>query len=390
VYQNIEQVIKVAMENNPNIKVAQFQTKQEEALQGASFDLPKTDFGLDYGQTNSIADNDTRFSISQTFAFPTVYTRQNQLAKSRISSSELKQEAIKNEITTRVSAAYYELWYLKRKQKVLLRQDSIYSRFSYAANLRFEKGESNALERATANAELADNKIRLQANQAAIKEQQLQLQNLLNVDALIDIEVADLEMKPSLEINAGNRDNVSTNPTVAFYNQQIEVSENERKVASAKLLPDITLGYFNQSFIDSGNTGTNYDAGDRFTGVQLGLSIPIWAKPHTAKIKAATIHKQKREAQLEVIENQTKTQLQSLFAMLEKDLKNLKYYRESGLPQSALLLIQSQRGFQEGQIGYIEYVQGLNRALSIETKYLEFLNQYNQTLINIEQLIKSI
>ena len=106
-------------------------------------------------------------------------------------------------------------------------------------------------------------------------------------------------------------------------------------------------------------------------------------------IKAAKIQKQENEAQLEVIKNQTQSQLQSLFVVLQKDRKNISYYKESGLPQSDLLLQQAQRGFQEGEIGYIEYVQGLNRALTIQVRYLEFLNQYNQTLINIEQLIKT-
>ncbi len=56
------------------------------------------------------------------------------------------------------------------------------------------------------------------------------------------------------------------------------------------------------------------------------------------------------------------------------------------MPQAALLLKNSQRAFQEGEIEYMEYVQGLNRALTIQTKYLAFLNQYNQTLIKLEQL----
>ncbi len=394
VYQNINQVIQVALDNNPNIKVTQLQTEQAKALKGTSFDLPKTEFGLEYGQTNSIANNDTRFSISQTFDFPTVYTRQSELAKSRITSSELKQEVIKNDIISRVKSTYYELWYLKNKHRILLRQDSIYSRFSYVANLRFEKGESNALERATANAELADVKIMLQENQASIREQQFQLRNLLNVESLVDIEVSDLEMKPYFEAGGNDSANVSANPAIAYYNQLIEVAENEQKVASAKILPNITLGYFNQSLIGNGQTAgglpTVFDSRDRFTGVQVGLSIPIWTKPHTARIEVANIHKQETEAQLKAVENLTKMQLQSLLAMLEKDLKNLEYYRGSGLPQSELLLKQSQLGFKEGEIGYIEYIQGLNRALSIQTNYLEFLNQYNQTLINIEQIIKGI
>lgn len=390
VYQSLDEVIEVALENNPNLKVAQFQIERNQALQWTSFNLPKTDLGVEYGQTNSIADNDTRFSISQTFEFPTVYSSQSKLNKSKVNASELRQAVVKNDLVAQVSATYYRLWYLKSTAKVLQRQDSIYARFSYAAQLRYDNGESNALELATANAELADINIMVQANQAAMAEAHFTLQNLMNVDETVEIMVPELEMKPATGISTASKVDVSGNPLVSYYNQQIEVAENERKVASAKLLPDITLGYFNQSFIDAGNSGTNYDAGDRFTGVQLGLSIPLWAKPHTAKIKAAKIQKQENEAQLEVVENQTKSELQSLFTALQRDLKNIETYRESGLPQSDVLFRTAQRGFEEGEIGYIEYVQGLNRALTIQVTYLNFLNQYNQTLINIEQLIKDI
>ena len=390
VYQSLDQVLEVALENNPNLKVAQFQTAREQALKGTSFNLPKTDLGVEYGQTNSIADNDTRFSISQTFEFPTVYSRQSKLNSSKVAASKLRQEVVQNDLVAQVSSTYYRLWFLKSKGNVLQRQDSIYSRFSYAAQLRYDNGESNALELATANAELADINIMVQQNEAAIAEGQFTLQNLMNVDDAVEIETPKLEMKSAMEVSNTTDMNVSKNPLVSYYKQQIDVAENERKVASAKRLPDITLGYFNQSFIGTGDAGTIYDAGDRFTGVQLGLSIPLWAKPHTAKITAAKIYKQETEAQLEVIENQTKSKLQSLFTELQKNLKNIEYYRKSGLPQSDVLFKTAQRGFEEGEIGYIEYVQGLNRALTIQVTYLDFLNQYNQTLINIEQLIKDI
>jgi cobalt-zinc-cadmium resistance protein CzcA len=394
VYQSIDEVLKVALKQNPNIKVAQFQTEKAEALKGTSFNLPKTDLGLDYGQTNSIADNDTRFSISQTFEFPTVYTNQSKLANSRVTASHLRQQVVENDLVAQVNSTYYSLWFLKNKEKVLQRQDSIYSRFSYAAQLRFDNGESNALELGTAIAELADIQIMVQENQAAIEEIRFALKYLLNADTAVDINVAELELKTAVKISNSDDIDVSNNPLVSFYNQQIEVAENERKVASAQLLPDITLGYFNQSLIGLGQTAigtqTTYDSSDRFTGVQLGLSIPLWSKPHTAKIKAAKIQKQQNEAQLEAVQNETKSQLQSLFAVLQKNLNNIKTYKESGLPQSDLLLRTAQRGFEEGEIGYIEYVQGINRALTIQVKYLEYLNQYNQTLINIEQLTKDI
>ena len=100
----------------------------------------------------------------------------------------------------------------------------------------------------------------------------------------------------------------------------------------------------------------------------------------------AKIHKVESELQLEAITNYTQTQLQTVLERLKKDQQNLEFYRLNALPQAELLLKNSQRGFQEGEIEYIEYVQGINRALTIQTKYLDFVNQYNQTLIKIEQL----
>lgn len=391
VYQNLNAVIEVALKNNPNIKVSKLQTEQERALKGASWDIPKTELGLEYGQTNSAIDNDTRFSISQTIAFPTLYTNQNKLSKAKIEASVLNQEALKNDLIAQVKSVYYELWYLKSKQKILQQQDSIFERFQYAANLRFKTGESNALEQATANAELADIQIAIKENASGIKDLQLQLQNLINSKSLVDINVGDLEAKTSMSSGVSKDSlEVSSNPLVSYYKSKVEIADKERSVVSAKMLPDITVGYFNQSFIGNGETAngspTVFDSGDRFSGVQLGLSIPIFFKSHSAKIKAAKIHKLESESQLELIKNYTQAQLQIALASLNKDEQNLEFYRLNALPQAALLLKNSQLGFQEGEIEYVEYVQGLNRALTIQTKYLAFVNQYNQTLIKIEQL----
>ncbi|HEX9825439.1 MAG TPA: CusA/CzcA family heavy metal efflux RND transporter, partial [Flavobacteriaceae bacterium] len=233
VYQNLDAVIETALKNNPNLRTSQLQTEQEHALKGASWDIPKTEFGLEYGQTNSAVDDDTRFSVSQTFAFPTLYSNQNKLSKAKIEASERNQEVLKNDLIAQVKSAYYELWYLKSKQKVLQQQDSIYERFQYAATLRFKTGESNALEQATANAELADIQIALKENAFHIKTYQLRLQNLINSDSPVDINVGRLEQKAAMfpeEIIDTSM--VSKNPMVSFYKSKVEVADKERSVAS--------------------------------------------------------------------------------------------------------------------------------------------------------------
>lgn len=391
-YKSLEEVMAVALEYNPDLKVAQLQTEQLQALKGTSIDLPKTKFGLEYGQTNSDFDNDSRFNVSQTFAFPTVYVQQNQLAKAKIKSGQLQEAVVRNELSALVKSAYYQLWYLKDKEKLLRRQDSIYERFAYAADLRFKTGESNALELATANAELADLQILIRENTAEMRAARLRLQNLMNVDFPIAISVGSLEtISQVLPKEIEDSTALKSNPIVGFYEQQLEVAKREKSVAVSKTLPDITLGYFNQSFNGPGQTmsGENvvFGSGDRFTGVLLGLAIPLWAKPHSARIKAAKIHRMESEASLQSLENKTLTRLKTLEGELEKSKANLVAYEINGLPQAQALMHQAQRGFSAGAIGYIEYVQGLNRALGIQLNYLTFINTYNQKFIEIQNLI---
>jgi cobalt-zinc-cadmium resistance protein CzcA len=49
-----------------------------------------------------------------------------------------------------------------------------------------------------------------------------------------------------------------------------------------------------------------------------------------------------------------------------------------------MIIEQSTRSYKAGALDYLDYVITLNRALDIKNNYLEALNNYNQTLINID------
>jgi len=149
------------------------------------------------------------------------------------------------------------------------------------------------------------------------------------------------------------------------------------------------LGYFNQSLIglsqNINGVPTTYGASDRFTGFQIGLSIPLFGvKSQLSTVKAIEMKKQETEAHLEAISMELNGQLQELLFQYQKYLTSLDYYQQNALPQADLILAQAQKGFESGSIGYIEYVQGISQAISIKFTYLETLNNYNQTIIQLE------
>lgn len=385
--QSLEEAIQFAVANNPGLKAADLQTQQERTLKGASWNLPKTSLNLTHGQYNSIFDNDNQFNISQSIDFPTVYANRNKLAKARVEASEWMHTATQNELVQQVKATWYTLWLEKSKRNLLLEQDSIYQLFVKAANLRYTTGESNLLEKATAESQVAEIKVMLAQSQSDIEIYQTMLKTLLNTESAVDIVVGDLETK-KLKITLDTAD-VSNNPTLAWFRQQIEVVENEKSVERSRLMPDLTVGYFNQS-LNGPNQDINgnpviFNSGDRFTGFKVGVAIPIFgARSQSSVIKASDLKRQESEARLEATSNELEGRLQSLIQQYQKFQNSLEYYQRNALPQAKLILRQSQKGFKSGDIGYVEYTQGLSRALSIRFNYLDILNQYNQTIIQIE------
>ena len=84
---NLHDAIQTALDSNLSVKCGITHIDQRRALKGASVDLPKTVFDGQYGQFNSYS-NDNSFTISQSFAFPSVYINKYKLANANIKSSE--------------------------------------------------------------------------------------------------------------------------------------------------------------------------------------------------------------------------------------------------------------------------------------------------------------
>lgn len=386
---SINEVIKVALENNPSLKKADLQRQQQVALKAGSWNLPKTNINWTHGQYNSINSSDNQFEVSQTFAFPTTYANNSKLAREKIVRSELMVAATINELVQIVKTTYYQLWYEKSKQQLLLHQDSIFQRFAEAATLRLKAGETNLLEKATAESRVAEVKVALGQNRSDIKIYQMRLQTLLNLDTSVDIEIDEFDEIDS-EILSGTT-TLENNPTLALFQQNKDLVSRESAVEKSKLLPDITIGYFNQSLIGSGQDVNGnpvmYTVGDRFDGFRFGLTIPLWFKPQQAKINASKLKVEESNTQYEIIDNELNGRLNELLNQMDKFRTSIEYYKTNALPQADLILKQSQIGFESGEIGYVEYIQGLNSALATQLNYLNSLNQYNQTIIQIEFMI---
>lgn len=380
-----QEAVDLALKNNLGIRAAAYEVASQKQLKKTSFDLPKTNVSLMYGQYNGFPKNDNNITISQTIPFAALGSH-GALNRSLIVSSQLKKAATDNELVYQVKQTYNQLSFVQARHELLLQQDSIFNGFLKSASLRYKTGETNLLEQTTAETQRNEVSNQLQQNEATIVVLRTQLKTLIGTTALPEFSAQVLNELAFT--NDGDTSAITANPSLAYTRQQVEVARSQKKLEAAKFAPDLLIGYFNQTLIDAVNTETGAlaDKSTRFTGLQLGLSIPIWFVPHQGRVKAAEFNRQAAQSNYQYQQATLQGQYQQATQLYIKNKTSLDYYRTSALPNAELILKQSQIAFRGGEIGYTEYLLGVRNAISIKEGYLQTLHDYNQSIIYIEFL----
>lgn len=381
---HLKQAVQMALDSNLSVRSSKYSVDVQKALKGTSWDIPKTEIDAQYGQFNSYS-KDNSFSVSQSFAFPTVYVNQNKLAKANLKSSEWQLKSSQLEIASEVKQLYWQLVYLYSKQRLFLYQDTLYSGFLKAAELRAKTGETNRLEMMSARSQRMEIKNGLQEINSDLLIYSRKLQTVLNTKEVVF--PADTVLKRIEYLPTTNNSLLAANPSVGYVNQQIEVSRLEKKLESSRMLPDLKVGYFSQTIQgsqDVNGIARTFGLNDRFTGIQAGIAIPLWFLPYTAKTKAAKIKEQVAVVNADDYSNSFLSNYQSLLLEYAKNNNSVDYYEKQAIPEADLIIQQATRSYTSGEMDYLDYIQNLNRALSIKQNYLEALNNYNQTIISID------
>jgi cobalt-zinc-cadmium resistance protein CzcA len=382
----LEEAVQRALQNNQNLAAASLEVDYQHHVKRAATDIGKTSVMYMRGQYNSYVQEDNNITLSQSIPFPTVFTAQHGLGKAQIRGSELKRTATANELVYQVRLAYYRLMYVYARHVLLQKQDSLFSGMVKAADLRHRTGEARLLEKTTAETQLNEIRNLLYQSNADAEINRRLLQTLVNSSAPVDIVFQDIDERTlGLPMDSAA---IHDNPHLAYLKQLVDVASGERKVAVARFLPDITVGYFSQTLIGTPRnaSGDLAQSSDRFQGFMIGLAVPLWFGPQTAKVKAAAINRQKAQVQFEY--NQTVLQGEWQQAVQEylKNKNSVAHYRSSALQNAALMLKQADLAFTNGEIGYTEYWLTVRQAIQVRESYLTSLHNLNQSILSLEYL----
>lgn len=374
---NLETANELALENNRDLQSRQLKIEQQNRLLPSAFELEKTSVYYHYDQ-NNIAPNGFPlkvWGIQQHIPFPTIYGLRKQLIQGQINLARQEYAIEQRALDKEIAKAYYQVVYLQHLQRQYLSLDSLYATFAQSANRRFELGETNHLERITAETQRQEIALLIRQNEQAVRAAYLELARWLQTEGAVVISENELTRLP---INTGlSFDNL---PTSQWYRLAGEQTEVKKRLEQQKLLPDFQLEYFQGS-----NQGRE---GPVLRGFQVGVSFPIWFKAAKARAEAAEVEGLWWRSQATNSVYQLEAKQRQLLAQLEEHAQALDFYLNTGAALAAELRKTATGSFREGEIDFFQYFMLLDKARKIEIDYLHHLNEYNQLVLEINYITK--
>ena len=374
----LKAAIDTALKNNLRVKQEQLKAKYQQMLIGTSTAIPPANVFGEFGQFNS-SYADTKVGISQSFSFPTVYSRQKELLKQDWKTSVLSiavQEAL---LKRQVSQVFYAVLLLEQKRQLLLYTDSIYLNFYKKATLRLEKGEANILEKTSAEILLGQIEQQLNPLKQDSAVLQLQFQLLLNTNiAYIPVQTA---FKPVM--NVGDTAALKQHPLLVLSAQQLQTADAAVALEKSKLLPDLSVGYNNTSIRGVGADNVLYNGSNRFNSVQVGVGVPIFANSQKTRIKSAKLNKQVAEGNFAVETQNINAAYREAILQQEKYEKAVKYFEDKALKNAELITTTANKQLAAGNINYLEWVQLINQATAVKNDYIDALHNLVEAIIQV-------
>ena len=360
---------------SPTLKTTLAQQAYYDVLTKSSFDPAKLSLRGELGNVNSSL-NDSKYAAEQVFDLPQVYQAQKKLYQSIRQGYDYQIVLDQKYIQHAVEQLYIQLQFQVARGGLLSQLDTIYVKQLAAVDARYKAGQDNGLEQINMQNWVSMHQQLMIKHQNEQHGLQKQFAILLQDSAMILPEEI-LNFEPKLMDTSVD----AAHPLNLFWKQKLQSAIAETNIAKSKVLPQVALGYTNQSFRMTPNDQNRYNS------VNLGLNVPLFRSGLKQKVKASqanetVIAQEKEKASIDL-----EMEIQKAWNHYQQSVDLYQHFQKNLLPNANKIAMIANVSFKEGQISYIEWSNSMTQVQSIKMQALETLELFNLNQSTLNYLL---
>lgn len=359
---SIDELLNTIEQNNTTLKALRESADAQKLGQRTGLSLPDPEIGFNYlwGNPSTIGKRQD-LSIKQSFDFPTITGLKRKVADQQNKLVDWQYKA--DRMSLLLEAKNYGLDWIYYNSLV----DELTLRLAHAEAIavgqkeRLKSGEGNILEYNNAQLNLSNvkgeiSRIETERNNALSQLTRLNGGKVPSFNPsrfeAIDMPIDFLQWYSIAE---------EKNPILSYVKQEVELSKKQVSLSRSMGLPTLSTGYMSEKVV-----------GQRYQGVSIGISIPLWSNKNRVKQAKSAV----RAAESRKIDTKQQffIQLQTLYSRTLGLKKVAETYRASlkNANNSTLL----KQALDTGQISMLDYIvevglyyNTIDQALKAELDY---------------------
>lgn len=284
--QRLENLIKIGLENNPEIQ--KFETAYKGALEKKNEvdAVPNTQFGFGYFASEpETRTGAQRFKLSVKQMLPwfgSITARQSYV--SSLADAKFEDIAIaKRKLIASVSQGYYTLFTIQEKQEILKKNIALLKTYEIMALTSVETGKATAVDVLKLQIRQNDLEQLVEVLKRQFLSEQTKVNTLLNRKKDVKIEALDSLVMPN-SLHAVDTDDLSLHPELLKYDKLYKSVEQSELLNQKEQQPLIGFGLDYVAVSERPNMNFS-DNGKDIVMPMVSLTIPIFNKKYASKTK---------------------------------------------------------------------------------------------------------
>jgi len=366
----IEKAIELALQNDPNILLADLKVAQNEKLSEAGVPYQPTQLFMSGDEFNFDGISGVQsLNIQQVFNMPSVSKSNKNYYQAKTTQASQQKKLTKKDIIRNIELAYYRLVIAKKEVILSENQAVIYKDFYDRSRIAFESGETN--------------KAPLLSAQTHLKKAQVHIDHALHeVEAALAIfnlwlgteDKYDVESPLDIDLRNNTIAKSTTNPHVEIYQFEKEVLQQNIEVQKNGQKPQL-------------NTALSLQSIDRdllFFGYQIGVNILLDRRANNRKVEAIKVGLDMLDAEMKIKQRAIDSRVVKLKSHLEHVIGKIKFYDDELIPVLKEQANFMEEAFRMGEGSYLEYMISVEDINNLQIERLEMLRDFYINLIELK------
>jgi outer membrane protein TolC len=370
--QNIQSVLQQIEQNNTVLSTLRKQAEADKIANktGIYPENPEVEYHYLWGSP-ATQGNRIDFSAVQRFDFPTSYYYKKKVSDAQNKQVDLKYLSERKNVLLEAKKLCVSLIYQNILSKELTNRFQNAQQMVEAYQIRLDKGDASVLDLNKAKVNFLNVK---KEYETSLVEKNFLAAELtrLNGGIPIDFPVSEFPGTPlpdSFETWYESRKE-EKNPDLQYLAKETGLSRESEKLQRSLNLPKISAGYMSEKVLT-----------ERFQGITVGLSIPLWENKNTLRqIKARTLAHQTAENDARIRFHNEAKALYNKALHLKKILND---YRQNALSDSTLALLK--KALDAGEISLIEYIMEITIYYDVINNRLETERDFHLAVVELMQ-----